>query len=224
MNAAAPYQANNNTLLAIFSFLVMTMILSCETGTQQEQHASMIDSSASKDADAIKDTNSRKSIADEPVVDNVRADNNELYLIDTSINTGKIHPDELIRFAETLTGIPYIWASSDPKVGFDCSGFITYVFTHFNIRVPRSSIDFMNIGRTIPVADAKRGDLILFTGTNPMEKNIGHMGLVVSNHPVEGLQFIHATSGKAMSVTVTTLNDGYKKRFVRISRIFPQNG
>jgi cell wall-associated NlpC family hydrolase len=138
------------------------------------------------------------------------------------VNTGKTTPEELVQFAETLKGIPYVWASTDPNVGFDCSGFITYVFTHFQIQVPRSSIDFVNIGSTVPVVNAKKGDLILFTGTNPMETTIGHMGLVVSNGP-EGLSFIHSTSGKAMSVTISPLNEQYQKRFIRISRIFPQN-
>ncbi|MBV9988618.1 MAG: C40 family peptidase [Chitinophagaceae bacterium] len=136
------------------------------------------------------------------------------------INTGQVKPDSLVAFAKTLIGTPYVYASTDPKVGFDCSGFITYVFKHFNIAVPRSSVDFTNVGQTIAVAEAKKGDLILFTGTNPSELGIGHMGLVVSNDAA-GLQFIHATSGKAMAVTITPLNELYKKRFVRISRIFP---
>jgi cell wall-associated NlpC family hydrolase len=137
----------------------------------------------------------------------------------TNINTGNTKPDDLVRFAETLIGTPYVWAASDPQVGFDCSGFITYVFNHFNISVPRSSIDFFNVGRTVPVEEAKRGDFILFTGTNPMETTIGHMGLVVSNSGA-GLNFIHSTSGKAMSVTISPLSEPYKKRFIRISRIF----
>lgn len=139
------------------------------------------------------------------------------------VNTGSVTPGQVIQFAESLTGIPYVWASTDPKVGFDCSGFITYVFSHFNIRVPRSSIDFTHVGTTVPLNYARRGDIILFTGTNPLETVVGHMGLVVSNN-ADGLQFIHSTSGKAMGVTVSWLNEHYKKRFIRISRIFPQNG
>ena len=138
------------------------------------------------------------------------------------VNTGIATPAEIMQFAETLIGIPYVWASVDPKIGFDCSGFITYVFSHFKIQVPRSSVDFTNVGKTVAVEKAKRGDFILFTGTNSSETNIGHMGLVVSNTP-DGLFFIHATSGKAMAVTITKLNELYKKRFVRISRIFQQN-
>lgn len=159
--------------------------------------------------------------------DSFRADNAKLT--DTAamasspeIQTGPVTPDELVGFAETLLGVPYVYASTDPKVGFDCSGFITYVFNHFNIPVPRSSVDFTQVGQTVPVERARRGDIILFTGTNPAERHVGHMGLVVSNDRKE-LQFIHSTSGKAMGVTVTPLNEYYKTRFVRIARIFPQN-
>ena len=126
--------------------------------------------------------------------------------------------DSIVKFAETLTGIPYKYASADPAQGFDCSGFITYVFNHFNITVPRSSIDFTNVGSTIPLKNAKRGDLILFTGTDSTEKFVGHMGIVTSNND-DSLQFIHSTSGKAYGVTVTPLNDYYKGRFVKVIRI-----
>lgn len=160
--------------------------------------------------DAVPDTTGQTAVAE---FEKLSSDST------IAINTGNTQPDALMRFAETLVGTPYVWASSDPQVGFDCSGFITYVFTHFNISVPRSSIDFFNVGKTIPLADAKRGDFILFTGTNPMETNIGHMGLVVSNNAA-GLSFIHSTSGTAMGVTITPLNESYRKRFVRISRIF----
>jgi cell wall-associated NlpC family hydrolase len=138
------------------------------------------------------------------------------------IETHQVQPEQVMAFAETLIGVPYVYASTDPKVGFDCSGFITYVFNHFNIRVPRSSIDFTNVGKTIPAEQAKRGDIILFTGTNPEERHVGHMGLIVSKS--DSLRFIHATSGKAMGVTITPLSNYYKTRFVKVIRIFPQNG
>src|SRR3982751_221985 len=47
-----------------------------------------------------------------------------------NINTGNTTPAELLAFANSLTGIPYLYGSTDPKKGFDCSGFITYVFSH----------------------------------------------------------------------------------------------
>jgi cell wall-associated NlpC family hydrolase len=138
------------------------------------------------------------------------------------IDTRNVHPAELIQFAESLVGVPYKQGSSDPLRGFDCSGFITYVFQHFGILVPRSSIDFMGVGREVSVAELKGGDLILFNGTDSTEKFAGHMGLVVSNQ--NGVvNFIHSTSGKANGVTITPFNDFYKQRYIRTVRIFPQN-
>lgn len=142
-----------------------------------------------------------------------------------SIDVRNVDPEQVIRFAETLIGTPYVYGSTDPKVGFDCSGFITYVFNHFKVKVPRSSIQFTNVGKTIPIEEAKRGDIILFTDPdfdNSNSTEVGHMGLITSNDKGT-ISFIHSTSGKAMSVAVTPFSEHYKKRFVRVGRIFPQN-
>jgi cell wall-associated NlpC family hydrolase len=154
--------------------------------------------------------------------DNAQNKDTAILPLSKGIDTKKIGHEQVMGFAETLIGTPYVWGSTNPKVGFDCSGFITYVFNHFNISVPRSSVDFTIVGKAIPVEKAKRGDIILFTGTNPMERHVGHMGLVVSND--NELKFIHSTSGKAMGVTITPLSDYYKSRFVKTIRIFPENG
>ena len=140
-----------------------------------------------------------------------------------TINTKNIPPQQVVDFAKTLVGIPYRYASTDPKVGFDCSGFITYVFNHFGIIVPRSSIDFTGVGKEISPEAAKPGELILFTGTDSTEKFVGHMGLIVSNDKGV-LNFIHSTSGKKYGVTITEYNGYYKSRYMKTIRIFPQNG
>ena len=139
----------------------------------------------------------------------------------SQINTGNTSPAELVKYAETLIGIPYLYGSTNPQKGFDCSGFITYVFNHFNISVPRSSIEFTNIAEEIPVVKSKPGDLILFTGTDRTERSVGHMGIIISNDAIQTL-FIHSTSGKANGVTITPLNDYYKGRFMKVIRVFPQ--
>ncbi len=138
------------------------------------------------------------------------------------INTGSTTPEELLVYAKTLIGIPYKYASTDPAVGFDCSGFITYVFNHFNIVVPRSSVDFTNVERKISLADAKPGDIVLFTGTDSTTRQVGHMGIITSNENGEWY-FIHSTSGKANGVTISALSKYYFFRFVKVIRIFSQN-
>lgn len=136
----------------------------------------------------------------------------------TSVDTRDVNPEELVEFAQTLIGTPYKYGSIEPQQGFDCSGFITYVFNHFKIAVPRSSVDFTNVGREIPVSEAKAGDLILFTGTDSTIRVVGHMGIIVNNS--DSTRFIHSTSGKAYGVTVTPLNKYYQGRFVKTIRIF----
>jgi cell wall-associated NlpC family hydrolase len=140
----------------------------------------------------------------------------------THIATGKLTPAQLIKYAETLKGVPYLYGSTDPKNGFDCSGFITYVFNHFNVAVPRQSVGFTYVKRQIDLRNAKTGDLILFTGTDSTIKVVGHMG-ILKVEPGRGINFLHSTSGKDDGVTETPLNAYYQGRYMYTVRIFPQN-
>lgn len=138
-----------------------------------------------------------------------------------AIDTRGVKPEQVVAFAQTQMGVPYKYGATDPTIGFDCSGFITYVFNHFGIAVPRSSIDFTNVGKEVPETAARPGDLILFTGTDSADRNVGHMGIVIAP-ATDTLKFIHATSGKAMGVTETPLNGYYRGRFVKTIRVFPE--
>lgn len=135
-----------------------------------------------------------------------------------TINTRNIKPETLISYAKTLIGTPYKYGSILPQNGLDCSGFITHVFNHFDIAVPRSSVDFTDVGLQIPAGQSKPGDLILFTGTDSTKRVVGHMGIIVSH--TDSIYFIHSTSGKAYGVTITPLNSYYQGRFVKTIRIF----
>ncbi|SFN21562.1 Cell wall-associated hydrolase, NlpC family [Chitinophaga sp. YR627] len=137
----------------------------------------------------------------------------------SGIKTGVTTPDEVLAFSKTLKGIPYKYSSTDPRRGFDCSGFITYVFNHFKIEVPRTSAGFTNEGETVSLAEVKPGDLILFTGTDSTIRTVGHMGIITQSG--DSVVFIHSTSGKANGVTETTLNPYYMGRFVKVIRVFP---
>lgn len=135
------------------------------------------------------------------------------------INTADVQPQSLIAFAETLINTPYKYGSTDPAVGFDCSGFITHVFNHFDIKVPRSSRDFEFAGNDVPLSESKPGDLILFTGTDSTDRTIGHMGIIIKADGTT-IDFIHSSSGKAYGVVVTPLNGYYMGRFVKVIRVF----
>ena len=143
-----------------------------------------------------------------------------IYKEGEEIKTGLTIPDSLVTFGKSLVGTPYLYASSDPENGFDCSGFISYVFNHFGIAVPRSSVEFTNVGIEIPKEFASPGDLILFTGTDSTIRIVGHMGIVESNER-GNLLFLHSTSGKAQGVVISPLHGYYETRFVKVIRVFP---
>jgi lipoprotein Spr len=129
--------------------------------------------------------------------------------------------DSLIRFAKQFMGLPYIYASANPKKGFDCSGFVWYVFGHFGIAVPRSSIDYEKLGKEICIDSCRIGDIIVFTGTNAAIRHAGHVGIVISG-PGENPRFIHSSSSKKHNGVVTSsFSDSpyYGKRFIKVVRV-----
>jgi len=129
---------------------------------------------------------------------------------------------QFVDYAKTLIGTPYSWGSVNPKVGVDCSGFVNYVSNHFGISVPRTSAQFAQLGMEIKPEEAKTGDIILFTGSNPRKHVVGHMGIVTEN-PDGNVSFIHSSSGHKRGVHISELRGYYKTRLVKIIRIFPLN-
>ena len=129
----------------------------------------------------------------------------------------RIDRGEFVSYAKTLLGTPYKYGSAVPKNGLDCSGFVSNVFSHFNVKAPRSSVDFTNEGQETELKKAKTGDIILFTGSNNASGIVGHMGIITSagNTP----QFIHSASGNKVGVILSNLTGYYKTHFVKVIRI-----
>lgn len=131
-----------------------------------------------------------------------------------------VNPDTLLAFARTQLGTNYCYASKEPGRGFDCSGFVYFVFDHFNILVPRSSRDYMSFGTTVSLDSAKAGDVIVFTGTNAKNRRAGHVGIIISGGS-DSATFIHSSSGKKKGVIISDFNESpyYRKRFLKVVRI-----
>lgn len=132
-----------------------------------------------------------------------------------------INIDSLLSYSKKFIGTNYKYASCGPESGFDCSGFVYYVFNHFNVKVPRSSSDFNTAGITVNPDSARVGDVIVFTGTNAKIRKPGHVGIVISN-PQQELQFIHSSSNKKHSgVKISSYKESpyYKTRFLKIVRV-----
>jgi hypothetical protein len=126
--------------------------------------------------------------------------------------------DSVVDFATSFLGTPYRTAGQDEN-GFDCSGYVYFVFQHFNVTVPRSSRYYRNFGVEVPIEHVQKGDVLVFL--SPTRNEIGHVG-IVSKAEGRKSEFLHATSGKKKQVVVTNLKSrSYKKRFVKAVRVLP---
>ena len=120
--------------------------------------------------------------------------------------------DSIINFGMQLLEVPYVTAGTDSN-GFDCSGFVYYVFGKFGIEVPRSSINYADFGKEVEIEEVQKGDILLFL--SPTRNEIGHVGIVSKAKGKES-EFIHSSSGKSMGVVIASLTSkGYSRRFVK---------
>jgi len=105
----------------------------------------------------------------------------------------------IIEMGKKYIGVPYKWAGSTPK-GFDCSGFVMYVFGAHGITLPHNSRSMYSHGTSVSKKNLQPGDLVFFYGSN---KNvINHVGIYIGNG-----EFIHASSSKG--ITITGLESSY---------------
>ena len=113
--------------------------------------------------------------------------------------------------ALSLRGAPYRNGGSDPS-GFDCSGFVQYVFGQNGVSVPRTVTDQFRAGRSIDAAQQlEPGDLVFFT---TVSSGASHVGIAIG-----GDEFVHAPSGTG-EVRVERLSRPYwSTRFVGARRV-----
>ncbi len=128
----------------------------------------------------------------------------------------EIQRDKVVNYAKKQLGVKYVYGGMSPK-GFDCSGFTKYVYSKFGYSVPRVSRDYANTGSKISVKNTKRGDVLLFTGSNKRKRVTGHLGIVVSNNN-GAIKFIHASSSRGIVISDIKITY-YKDRILGARRI-----
>lgn len=116
----------------------------------------------------------------------------------------------IIATAEKYIGVPYQWGGDSPTTGFDCSGFVQYVFAQNGLTLPRVSRDQYTVGTSVNFADLQPGDLVFFS----IEKNgiVDHDGIYIGND-----EFINASSSKG--VTIYPIGPYWKSVYLGARRI-----
>ena len=123
-------------------------------------------------------------------------------------------PIALINEAEEHLGTPYKYGGTNRK-GFDCSGFVKFVYEKQGIDLPRVSKDQANAGKNVPISKAEPGDLLFFSHGGG---KIDHVGIVLKNQG-NSLEMIHASSSKGVIKTEVNSSSYWKKRLKKARRV-----
>lgn len=123
---------------------------------------------------------------------------------------GPVSGDRVIAVAAQYLGTPYKYGGQGPS-GFDCSGFVKYVYNKFNINLNRTAADQYKHGVAVSKDELQIGDLVFFASG----KYIDHVGIYSGNG-----MFIHSSSPRSGGVIYSSLTEGYYARtYVGAKRI-----
>lgn len=104
-------------------------------------------------------------------------------------------PDQIAEYALKFKGVPYKWGGTTPT-GFDCSGYILYVYNHFGISLPRTSAEQFGVGTAVSKSNLKKGDLVFFANT--YKPGISHTGIYIGNGNV--------ISAESQGISISNIN------------------
>ena len=117
---------------------------------------------------------------------------------------------EIVQTALMLRGAPYRNGGTDPS-GFDCSGFVQWVFAQVGVALPREVRDQFRVGATVDRDEVQPGDLVFF---ETVTRGASHVGIALGSDT-----FIHAPSSNGVVRVERYTSEYWKKRYVGARRI-----
>lgn len=116
---------------------------------------------------------------------------------------------QIVATGKNYIGVPYVFGGTTPK-GFDCSGFLQYVFKQVGFNIPRLADEQYKLGKAAKVAQLEPGDLVFFSTYEP---GASHCGIYVGNG-----NFMHASSSKGIRIDSLS-NEYWRPRFLGARKI-----
>ncbi|MBE6066508.1 MAG: glycoside hydrolase [Clostridium lundense] len=112
--------------------------------------------------------------------------------------SGSVSGNDLVAYAQNFLGLQYVWGGTTPS-GFDCSGYMQYVYAHFGISIGRTTYNQIHNGVEVSRSELQPGDLVLFGTWNDPH----HVGMYIG-----GNQYIHAPrTGDVIKISPLTRSD-----------------
>lgn len=87
--------------------------------------------------------------------------------------------DSVIAFGKKFLGLRYRYGGYTEQ-GFDCSGYVSYIFSRFGYSFPRSSPGMATVGYPVDIKSARKGDFIFFKGRSTKSRSVGHVALIIA--------------------------------------------
>ncbi|EPR13556.1 C40 family peptidase [Ruminiclostridium papyrosolvens] len=120
---------------------------------------------------------------------------------------------KLIAYAREFEGVRYVYGGTNPQTGFDCSGFVGYVYKKFDVNLNRSAQGMYSNGVKVSKAQLKAGDILFFDASSRKASGqIDHAGIYIG-----GDTFIHASSSNG-KVRVQKLSE-YRGTYIGAKRV-----
>lgn len=129
-----------------------------------------------------------------------------------------VNENNLVTYSSTFLGTQYLWGGTTPAIldttgkyisgGFDCSGFVQYVYKNFGVNLPRTSMDQVNKGASVKINELKKGDLVFFMTNLAIPLEVSHVGIYIGNN-----KFIHSPNTYDV-IKISELTGYYKDKFV----------
>jgi len=116
----------------------------------------------------------------------------------------------VVNYALSLQGAPYRYGAESPREGFDCSGFVKYVYERYGVRLPRTAYQMAAATPRIDSRNRQPGDLVFFNTTG---EPFSHVGIYVGNDA-----FVHSSSAKGKVIVSSLERPYWLERFLGVRR------
>lgn len=123
-------------------------------------------------------------------------------IVDAAEAASSASSSDVVSFAMQYLGYPYRYGGSSPK-GFDCSGFVRYVYDQFGYSLNRTASAQMDNGTAVSMGELQPGDLVFFKKAGSSASRASHVGIYIG-----GGEFIHASTSST-GVIISAMNSAY---------------